>query len=70
MKVVEAEFIKVPKSCKDDILDTTQEQLDKVFSNMLNHKYKICESGMSKRRIYNTARNYRRSRKRISRKYI
>lgn len=69
-KVIEAEFIKVSEPSKDDILDTTQEQFNKVFSNMLGHKYKICESGISRRRVYNLRRNYRRSRKGISRKHI
>lgn len=69
-KVIEAEFVKVPRPSKDDILHTTQEQFNKVFSNMLNHKYKIYESGIDRRRIYNFRRSYRRSRKGISRKHI
>ena len=46
-KIIEAEFIKVPKPYENDIENTTQEEMDKVFKNMLGHTYKICKSGMS-----------------------
>lgn len=48
MKIIEAEFIKVPKLNKNNIEEITQEGLYKVFNNMLGHKYKIYLSGFNK----------------------
>ena len=41
MQVITGKFIKVPKPSKNDIENTTQEQFNKVFGNMLGQVYKI-----------------------------
>lgn len=41
MNTIKAKFIKVPKPSKNDILNTTQEELNQVFSNMIGHEYEI-----------------------------
>ena len=41
MKVKIGKFVKVPKPSENDIEKTTQEEFNKVFSNMLGYTYKI-----------------------------
>lgn len=41
MKMLRAKFIKIPMPCENDIEQTTQEELNKVFKNMLGHTYNI-----------------------------
>lgn len=47
-KIIEAEFIKIPKPNENDIERKTQEELNEVFKNMLGHKYKIYLSEFNK----------------------
>lgn len=41
IKVLKAKFIKVPEPNENDIENTTQEDLNKIFNNMLGHNYKV-----------------------------
>ena len=41
LKIFEAEFIKVPKPKENDIENTSQEDLNKIFSNMIGYNYKV-----------------------------
>lgn len=47
-KIIEAEFIKVPEPNKNDIEETTQEELNEIFQNMIGHKYNIYLSKFNK----------------------
>ncbi len=38
---MKAKFIKIPKPHKNDILNTTQEELNQVFNNMIGYEYEI-----------------------------
>ena len=44
MKILKAKFIEIPKLSKNDIEQTTQEEFNKVFGNMLGHKYCVYKS--------------------------
>lgn len=44
MKILKAKFIKIPKPSQNDIAQTTQEEINKVFRNMLGHTYCVYKS--------------------------
>lgn len=44
MEILKGKFIKVPKSRKNDITNTTQEEFNQIFSNMLGHTYCVYKS--------------------------
>ncbi|MCI8654253.1 MAG: hypothetical protein HFJ48_00005 [Clostridia bacterium] len=50
-KIIEAKFIKVPKPNNNDIEKTTQEEFNKIFQNMIGHKYNIYLSELNKEYI-------------------
>lgn len=46
-KIIKAKFIKVPSVKEEDIEDITQEEMNKVFENMIGHVYGIYKSGFN-----------------------
>ena len=51
-KIIKGKFIKTPMPCKEDIEETTQEEFDNMFSNMLGHIYFIYLSAFGKYVIF------------------
>lgn len=51
-KIIKGKFVKTPMPYKEDIEETTQEEFDKMFSNMLGHIYYIYLSDLGKYVIF------------------
>lgn len=43
-KIIKGKFVKTPMPFKEDIEETTQEEFDKMFGNMLGHIYDVYKS--------------------------